>query len=389
MVTEAMRPEDVVRLRPAWVEIDLGAVRHNVRIAKRLAGAAKLYAVCKGDGYGGGLLEVARASVAAGADALAVGAAVDALALRRDGLRCPVLLYASSLPEDAAAVARLGVTVTIHDVPGLQAFAEQDNHVEAFVKVDCGLGRLGFNPEDFSAAFTQLAAAKRIQFAGIYAHLALPEESAAVDRQMRFFDAACAAAEQAGFAGFDRMVSSSRAMLGYPELNLTAINPGRFILGMMEPPWLDKADSQPVVRAVKSRIIQIKDQPSDTIGYGAPERQKRELRTAVLPIGFGEGFPHLPPCHQILVCGQRAPVLSRRGIEHTVIDVTRIVEARIGSEAVLLGTQGRDEITAVELAEALNVPLLELLPRLARCAPQRYFDGSSEVAAQRENPGHP
>jgi alanine racemase len=380
-VTETMDLEAAVRLRQAWVEIDLGAVRYNVGVARRLAGSAKLYAVCKGDGYGGGVIEVARSALAAGADALAVGAPADALALRRHGLSCPILMYAATLPEDAAAVARLGVTVTIHDFPSLQAFAGLQSQVEAFVKVDCGLGRLGFNPEDFSAAFVQLKAAPSVRFGGIYAHLQTPEDEAVVAQQMQIFAAACQAAEHAGFAGFEQMVASSRVMLGYASLNLTAINPGRFILGMMEPPWADRADFRPVVRAVKSRVIQIKDQPEGTIGYGGPERRSGKVRAAVLPIGFGEGFPHLPPCHEVLVCGQRAPVLSRRGIEHTVIDVTRIANARIGSEAVLLGAQGQDEITAVELAQALNVPLLELLPRLARCAPRRFFDGGSEVSA--------
>ena len=374
--------DDAVRLRPAWVEIDLGAVRHNVGIAKRLAAGAKLYAVCKGDAYGGGLLEVARNAVAAGADALAVGAPADALVLRRGGVRCPILLYAATLPEDAAAVARLEVTVTIHDGESLRAFAALDTPVQAFVKVDCGLGRLGFNPEDFAAAFGLLAAAPRIRLAGIYAHLSNPEDGATVAQQMSVFAAACAAAEQAGFAGFECMVASSRVMLGYAELNLTAINPGRFILGMMEPPWDAQADVRPVVRAVKSRIIQIKDQPSGTIGYGGPERRAGPVRAAVLPIGFGEGFPHLPPCHEVLVCGQRAPVLSRRGIEHTVIDVTGIADARIGSEVVLLGAQLGNAITAVELAQALCVPLLELLPRLARCAPQRYVDDLTEAAGE-------
>lgn len=361
------------RLRPAWVEIDLDAVRHNVDVARRLAGGAKVYAVCKGDGYGGGAAEVACAAVLGGAEGLAVGSPADAVALRRQGLRCPILLYASTLPEDAAAVARLDVTVTIHDFPSLAAFAALGSRLQAFVKVDCGLGRLGFNPEDFAVAFARLAAAPGIGMAGIYAHLAVPDDRDAVTRQMQAFAAACEAAERAGFAGFERMVASSRVMIGYPELNLTAINPGRFILGMMEPPWAGRADCRPVVRAVKSRIIQIKDQPSGVIGYGGPERRHGPVRAAVLPIGFGDGFPHLPPCHEVLVCGQRAAVLSRRGIEHTVIDVTDIQGARIGSEAVLLGRQGEAEISAVELAGALNIPLLELLPRLARCAPQRYI----------------
>jgi alanine racemase len=374
--------EAAARLRPAWVEIDLDAVRYNVGVACRLAHPAKIFAVCKGDGYGTGAVEIAHAAIAGGADALAVGNPADAVALRASGLDCPILLYAASLPEDAASIARLGVIVTIHDFPSLHAFAALDGRTETFVKVDCGLGRLGFNPDDFASAFAQIAAAPSLSMGGIYAHLGLPEDPDAVAQQMQVFSAACAAAERAGLSGFDRMVASSRVMLGYPELKLTAINPGRFILGMMEPPWADRAEFRPVVRAVKSRIIQVKDLPEGVLSYGAAERRQRRVRAAVLPIGFGDGFPHLPPCHEVLVCGQRAPILSRRGIEHTVIDVSEIADARLGSEVVLLGAQGGDEITATELAGTLNVPLLELLPRLARCAPQRYVSAQHEAVTR-------
>ena len=369
-------PEHAASLRPAWVEIDLRAVRYNVGVARRLAGRAKIFAVCKGDGYGHGAVEIARAALEGGADALAVGNPADAAALRQAGLRCPILLYAATLPEDAAQVARLGVVVTIHDFPSLRAFASAGPPCEAFVKVDCGLGRLGFNPDQFETAFATLAEAGTPRLTGVYAHLGLPEDAEAVRQQMQVFQAACRAAERAGFSGFERMVASSRVMIGYPELNLTAINPGRFILGLMEPPWAERADFRPVVRAVKSRIIQLKDLPEGVLSYGATERRRGPVRAAVLPIGFGDGFPHLPPCHEVLVSGLRAPILSRRGIEHTVIDVTAIQAADVGSEAVLLGAQGEDEITPFELSRALDIPVLELLPRLARCAPQRYVDGS-------------
>jgi alanine racemase len=96
---------DAVALRPAWVEIDLAAVRFNVAEAKRLAGSAKLFVVVKGDGYGGGVVEIAKAAVAAGTDAIAIGAPADALALRNAGIKCPILMYASTLPEHAALVA--------------------------------------------------------------------------------------------------------------------------------------------------------------------------------------------------------------------------------------------------------------------------------------------
>jgi alanine racemase len=342
--------------------------------AKRLAGTAKLFVVVKGDGYGGGVVEIAEAAVEAGTDAIAVGAPADALALRSAGITCPILMYASTLPEDAARVASLGFAVTIHDFASLDAFARTGVPVEAWVKIDCGLGRLGFNPDEFAEAFTRLKRARTLRFGGVYAHFALPEEPPVMAVQRRIFANACKAAELAGHTGFERMVASSRVMLGYPDLNLTAINPGRFILGLMEPPWADKAHFRPAVHALKSRVIQIKNLPEGTLSFGGAERKLGPVRAAVLPIGYGEGLPHAPPCHVVLVRGKRARILSRRGIEHTVVDVTRIPGVEIGDEAVLLGAQGDDAITADELSAALNVPVLELIPRLARCAPRRYVE---------------
>jgi alanine racemase len=163
-------------------------------------------------------------------------------------------------------------------------------------------------------------------------------------------------------------------MLGYPELNLTAINPGRFILGLMEPPWATKASVRPAVRSLKSRVIQIKDLPAGTVSFGGAERKLGPVRAAVLPIGYGEGLPHAPPCHEVLVRGKRAKILSRRGIEHTVIDVTGIAGRRDRRGGGSAWIPRGDAITAEELSAALKVPVLELIPRIARCAPRRYVE---------------
>jgi alanine racemase len=128
------------------------------------------------------------------------------------------------------------------------------------------------------------------------------------------------------------------------------------------------------VRALKSRVIQVKNLPEGTMSFGGAERKLGPVRAAVLPIGYGDGLPHPPPCHEVLVRGKRARILSRRGIEHTVIDVTCIPDVEVGDEAVLLGAQGGDAITADELSVALKVPVLELIPRIARCAPRRYVE---------------
>jgi len=359
----------------SWVEIDLGALRWNLRLARGLIGPrVKLFAVCKADGYGCGAAAVARIAAAEGADALAVGSVEDLDTIRDAGVSLPVLVYPSTVPDEAAALAARDAIVTLHDGASLDAFARLDAPLDVFLKLDCGFGRLGFTAPDWAAVFARCAAIPRLRVRGLYAHVDAPEQAAVLGVQDRLFFEACRMAEQAGLAGFERMLASSRVMIGGRAFDYSAVNPGRMIYGMLERPWLDHLPTRPVVRAVKSRIIQVKDIPAGAgFGYGAAARSEG-IRTAVLSSGFADGFGHLGPQGEVLVAGRRAPILGRRGFEHTVIDVTHVPEAAVGSEAVLLGRQGDQEITGAALSQALGMPQLELLSRLARSLPRVYLD---------------
>ena len=361
-------------LRPAWVEIDLDALAHNVRQIRRLIGpACKLFSVVKGDGYGIGVVAAAVTSAAAGADALALGNPDDVAAIRSAGVVLPILLYGATLPQDAAAVAALGVTVTVHDFDGLEAFAALRRPIDVFVKVDCGLGRLGFSADLWRAAFQRLRQTPDLRLAGVYAHFNNPHDEQSLVPQVARFAAACHDAEAEGHTGFERMVASSRVVLSRPDLNFSAVNPGRLVYGYVEDPWRGNSDLRPVVAAVKSRIIQIKTLLPGAATYGSTEPLTSPVRAAVAPIGFLDGFNHLPPCHVALVRGRRVKLMARRGIEHTVLDVTAVPQAAVGDEVVFLGRQGDDLIDGPELAAALGLPMLEMLPRLARMAPRRYL----------------
>ena len=361
-------------LRPAWVEIDLDAMAHNLREIRRLIGpACKLFSVVKGDGYGVGVVAAALTSAAAGADALALGNPDEVPLIRAAGVTLPILLYGATLPESAATIADLGVIATLHDFESLDAFAALGKPQEVYVKLDCGLGRLGFAQETWREAFRQLALAPALKLGGLYTHFSNPDDAALTDHQAKGFIAACRDAEAAGHTGFQRMVASSRIMLSRPDLNLTAVNPGRLVYGHVEGRWRDRTNLRPVVAAVKARVIQIKTLQSGATVYGGTAPLTGPLRAAVVPIGFLDGFNHHPPCHVALLRGRRVPLMGRRGIEHTVLDISGVPEARIGDEVVFLGRQGDDTIDGPELAGALGLPMLELLPRLARMAPRRYL----------------
>lgn len=363
-------------LRPTWIEIDLAALKHNAGTMRRFIGPkVRLVAVVKSHGFGCGAARAAAAVIAGGADMVAVGDPDDAIAIRDAGIKVPILLYASTLPEAAAEVAALGATVTLHDMGSLNAFAALDRPVEAYMKVEVGLGRLGIRSEQWDAAFAAIKRSGSLKLTGIYTHLSAPGNQERIDAQMSQFNRACAIAEAAGLPRFTRMVAGSHAVVRHPETHCDAVNPGRCLFGLLEGEWAKMLPMRQVMAAIKSRIIQIKDfAAGEVVGYLGPDPLIRAKRLAVMPIGFGDGFNHLPPLGEVLVAGQRAPLVVRRGIEHMVIDVTLVSSAQVGSEVVLMGHQGADQITPAELCGWLNMPMLELLPRLARTLPRVYLD---------------
>jgi alanine racemase len=181
-------------------------------------------------------------------------------------------------------------------------------------------------------------------------------------------------AEKFGFKGLKRMTAGSHAVLAHPETHCDSVNPGRCLFGRLEGKWAEKIAMRKVISSIKSHVIQIKEfATNDVIGYLGPSPLSEPKKLAVIPIGFGDGFNHLPPLGEVLIAGIRAPLVTRRGIEHMVIDVTHIPHVNVGEEVVLLGKQGSGEITAEELCRWVELPMLELLPRLARTLPHLYL----------------
>ncbi|WP_226582279.1 alanine racemase [Acuticoccus sediminis] len=368
-------------LRPATITIDLDALAHNVGLYRRVAGSSTFFAVIKGDGYGIGIVAAARTCLAAGADAVALGNPDDVAALRQAGIDAPMLLYASTLPQDAADVAALGVMPTIHDRASLDAFAATGRRLDVWVKVDCGLGRLGFARGTWHEAFAALAEAKTLRLAGVYTHVRDTHDPVALAEQGGLFNVACAAASGAGFSGFSRMLASSRVVLERPELHFDAINPGKGMYGYGDPDWAYADEIRPVVAKVAGRVIQVKTHPAGTVFYGDSAPLDVPRVSAVVPMGHCDGFNHRPPCGEVIVAGRRCPIVARRGIEHTVVDVTG-VDAAVGDEAVFIGSQGAETITLAEVAAVLGVHPPELIARIARMAPREYLPASAAAARQ-------
>lgn len=369
-------------LRPTWVEIDLDALANNMRTMRDMAGPdCFVFAVVKGDGYGIGTLIAAQTLQAHGADGIALGDPDAVAALRAGGITLPILLYAATLPEQAADVAALGVMPTVHDMAGLEAFGALRQPLEIWVKLDCGLGRIGIPPQAWDDAFRRLAAMPWLRLGGVYGHFRAPDDPAVTEQQTQLFLAGQQAARNAGFTGFRTMVAGSRLVLGHPELHLTAVNPGKALYGHIDASWPQQHRIRPVVAALKTRIIQVKTHPPGSGWYGDMEPFDGARRSAVVPLGYMDGLNFHPPGHVVLLHGQRVPVLARRGLEHIVLDISAVPAATLGDEVVFIGQQGEDAITLDELASVIGQQAMELGTRIARMAPRRFLpvrDGAAD-----------
>ncbi|MDP6689485.1 MAG: alanine racemase [Alphaproteobacteria bacterium] len=365
-------------LRSAWVEIDLAALRYNVgQLRERVGPDVAIMAVVKSNGFGCDAAVAAKTVLEGGADSLAVGSPDDARAVREAGIKAPMLLYASTPPSAAGSVAALDVIATVHDMESLAAFDAFGQPLEVQFKIEAGLGRLGLNPGDWAAAYDAVRASNNLRLTGIYTHLNGPDDPESIKRQIAEFERAYEMGRAAGFDDLHRMVASSNVVLGYPELNYDAVNAGRLLFHLLDGDWAGMITTKPVISAVKSTIIQVKEFPAGArVGFLGGEPLENATRLAVLPIGFGDGFKHRPPLGEVLLHGRRAAIVGRRGIEHTVIDVSGVDAASVGDEVVLLGHQGEGEITGTEVGTWLDLPLMEILPRLARTLPRIYLNQS-------------
>lgn len=350
--------------RAAWVEIDSAAIRHNLRLIRRLAGAARVYAVCKGDGYGFAAATVARIAAEERIDALACGDPDDVRDIRAAGVTLPILLYGATPARDLPSFAPLDVVVTAHDAATLEVCLA---HGLAFsLKLDAGFNRLGFREQDLEPVLAAAGRRPGARVHGLYTHLVDNDQPASIAAQVMRFNAMATRIEAAGWRGCERMVASSRILIDAPELALDAVNPGRLVYGLLEPPWDGRVDVRSALGAVKSRIIALKRIAAGAAPGYAASIVDRETVVAVIPFGFADGYPRLPAGGTVLVRGQRAPLVGPRHTEHSLVDVTGVPDAVLGDEVVLLGAQGGDAIAIHEIVAATGVPLIELVPRLAR-----------------------
>lgn len=380
--------------RPTWATVDLGALARNYDvIAKRLGGRATIMAMVKADAYGHGAVPVAQTLERCGCRALGVATVEEGVELRDAGMRLPILVMGGLMGVGSPASKRMieaDLTPVIHSTHVLDSLeadaARLQKKVAVHLKIDTGMSRLGTRPEALPALVAHFASCPHLVVEGVMTHLAQGDCEEPSAAQMRLFLECRAKIEQALGAVRIWHVASSAAILRGEEVCVPGAaecwaRPGLALYGDCNGTVLAGRDNtgfggaelSPVM-GIESRAVLIKRIPEGTrVSYGGTFTTTRPTRIAVVPIGYADGYPfRLSGRAEVLLRGQRCPVLGRVTMDMIVIDVTDVADAAVNDEVVLLGSQGRERISLHDLAAWSGTITYEILCGISKRMPRVY-----------------
>lgn len=386
--------------RTAWLEVDLDRLAGNVAaIRAALPDPVRLEVVVKADAYGHGAVPVADAVLAAGARGLCVATLDEALELRAAGISAPILVLFQVPPDGAAVAARAGVAIAAGD-PVLLAEAIAAHgaarrrarrampDLGVQLAIETGLGRDGLTAMEAVIAGRLAAASPGVVLRGAWSHLQAPADQARTDGQVERFVAAVDALRSAGIEvphrhilasggllAAERLVGGERPVFDGLRVGLAAYGlvPDGLAIGSAATGI--HAGLRPVL-SLRARPIRVADLPADTgISYGPSFVTARPSRIATLPLGYADGWARtLSNRATALVRGRRVPLVGNVAMDAVMADVTDVPgpPVTVADEFVLLGAQGGDEITAVELALERTTISWEVVAVLSRRLPRVY-----------------
>jgi len=415
-----------IETRPNWAEVSLSALRHNFRIVQQHVGAdVTICAVVKCNAYGHGVEECAPALEQAGAKWFGVTSTDEGIVLRECGITGRILVLCGLYPGEEEEALRHSLTPAVFRLEQAEDLARAATRVglaktvAIHLKIDTGMGRLGLPLSELESFAEGVKRLPQIELEGVFSHLASSEvlDDEHTARQIERYDAALRTLAGHGIHPALRHLANSGGVQARPNTWHNFVRPGLLLYGYEYP--LSRRDSSPVtdvlplplkpVLSWKTHILGLRDVPAgQPLGYGGSYVTPAPARIAAVSVGYGDGLSrkvsvcngHTSPLYdldpalpgapgsrrsgtnwggavgrgEVLVRGQRAPIVGRVSMDLTLIDVTRIPGVSIGDEVVLIGRSGSQQITAWELAHCSDTIVYETLCNLSKRVPRRHAE---------------
>lgn len=390
--------EDDIRKREfqrVYAQIDLDIILENmVHLKEHVDPYTRMMAVIKTDGYGHGSIPIARCLEPYDfMYGYAVATAEEAFLLRRAGIRRPILILGYTFPCSYRQLAREAIRPAVFREDTLDELAraakEEGKSIRVHIKVDTGMSRIGIAPDDGGLAFVRKALeTPGIEVEGIFTHFARADEADKSDalRQLTQFEDFIGRIEkELGYHIPIKHCSNSASIIELPQANMDVVRPGIILYGLRPSDEVSQeiVPLRPAL-SLHSHVVYVKNlHPGQSVSYGGTFTAEHEMRIATIPVGYGDGYPRtLSGKGHVLIRGQKAAILGRVCMDQFMVDVTEIPDVTEGDPVVLIGTDGRETITAEYLGDLSGRFNYELVCDLGRRIPRVYIREGSIAAVR-------
>lgn len=377
-------------IRPVWAEINLDNLAHNIKeVRKHTKKETLVTAVIKANGYGHGSVDIAKTFLDNGADRLAVAILAEALELRNAKILEPIMVLGYTPRTQYKKVIENHIIQTIYNYEDAKVLSNEgerlDKTVTVHIKIDSGMGRIGFEISDKSIyEIIQISKLPNIFVEGIYTHFAKAGESDKKYTRAQFlkFNELVDKLQKNGLDIPIKHVSNSASIIDLPEYNLDMVRAGIMLYGLYPSDDVNKKDIKlkPAMN-LKAKISHVKSVPEGTgISYGQVFVTEKESKIATIPIGYADGFTRLLTGKtEVYVNGDRGRIVGKICMDQSMIDVTDIVNVNIGDEVVLFGYGEEGYPHVDELAAKIGTINYEIICMVGRRVPRIYVSGGKIV----------
>jgi alanine racemase len=380
-MTSMSSAEMLARGHPLWAEIDLAALRHNIRLLTTAAGTAEVMGVVKGYAYGHGNPASAKAMLEAGATRLGVARVAEGIHLREAGISAPIHVFTEPPPEAAGTIIDLALTPSVYTMGFARTLSEAaDKRVASIpihLKLDTGMHRVGVPPDQALDAVAELRRLPGLEIEGIWSHLAVADipDHPFTGQQLDLFAELSDAIEEAGVKLRYRHIANSAAVLSLPASHMDLVRCGVACYGLWPgPAFVGTVDLRPVL-SLRARVNLAKwVSAGERLSYGLNYELARPGRVLTIPAGYADGYDRrLSNRGEILVGGHRFRVSGTVCMDQFMVDAG---DASIeeGAIATLIGSDGDERVTAEEIAEQIDTINYEVTARIPSRVPRIYLN---------------
>lgn len=371
-----------------WAEIDLGAVRHNIRVLCALAGGAEVMGVVKGYAYGHGNPECALAMLGAGATRLGVARVAEALHLRDAGITAPIHVFTEPPPDAVAAILDGDLIATVYTAAFARALDEaaaaRSRRALVHVKLDTGMHRVGIPADDVADALATLRSLPALDIGGAWSHFAVADvpDHPFTRKQLALFLDLVSTIEGSGIELRLKHIANSAATLTEPAAHLDIVRCGVASYGLWPSPALQgSADLRPAM-SLRARVNMVKGVAAgEALSYGLDYRLEATARVLTVPAGYADGYDRrLSGRADVLVEGRRQRVSGTVCMDQFMVDVGSL-DHDVGTVVTLIGADGDERVSAEELAAHIGTINYEVTTRIPSRVPRVYIDDGEGAQA--------